>query len=334
MRKFVLLMAIFCACCCRADAQKDTLTIAEKQMLDSMLANDPLLQMLKNLKRNIFFVSLAAGNGSFSTHNNQANATGYVKRLIMMPSLQYFTKSGFNFGTTGFISSDSLRGTSLYQLGVTAGYAYTGSKVNTGISYTRNLRVGREYNSRSLYQNDFYGYLRSAKGAVRPGMTIGFTNGKYKEASYVTYSRVIHLNNPPPNGRDTTIILRSFDSTNNKTSFLSISANASHELNFKHLFTKTDGVEFTTTMMINFGSDRLEQEHTNAIFDRSRALNRIKRFEASNNLRLQSCAVSFNAAYILNNFYLQPNIYIDYYLPATTSKRLSTIFSVSAGMYF
>lgn len=334
MRKIVLLIAIFCACFYRADAQKDTLTIAEKQMLDSMLANDPLLQMLKGLKRNIIYVSLAAGNGSFSTHNNQANATGYVKSLILMPSLQYFTKSGFNFGTTGFISNDSLRGTSMYQLGISAGYAYTNNKVGTGISYTRNLRVGREYNSKNLYQNDYYGYVKSVKGTIRPGMTVGFTNGKYKEASYVSYARVIHLNFPLPNGRDTTIILRGIDSTDNKTNFFSVSANASHEFTFEHIFTKADAVEFTSTFMLNCGSDHLEQEHTNAIFDRFRALNKLKRLEASNRFQLQSLAVSFDASYLLNNFYLQPNIYIDYYLPATSNKRLSAIFSVSAGLYF
>lgn len=334
MRKIVLLMAIFCACHGVSEAQQDTLTTTDKLMLDSMLANDPLMQMLKELNRNIIYVSMAAGNGSFSTHNNQANATGYVKSVILMPSLQYFLKSGFNFGATGFVSNDSLRGNSLYQVGLTAGYAYTSSKINTGLSYTRNLRVGRAYNSRSLYQNDFYGYLKTAKAAVRPGITMGLTNGTYKEATYVTYSRLIHLNNPPPNGRDTTIIIRGIDSTDNQTSFFFMSANASHEFAFKNIFAKKDAVEFTSTMMINFGSDRLTQEHINAIFYRNRALNKLKRFEASNKFRLQSCAVALDAAYLINNFYLQSGVYLDYYLPPTTSKRLSTIFSISTGLYF
>lgn len=334
MRKILLLMAVCCTCHGVGKAQQDTLTTADKLMLDSMLANDPLFQMLKEVNRNVMYVSMGAGNGSFSTHNNQANATGYVKSLILMPSLQYFLKSGFIFGATGFASNDSVSGNSLYQVGLSAGYAYTGSKITTGLSYTRNIRVGREYNSRSLYQNDFYGYLKSAKGKLRPGVTMGLTNGAYKEASYVTYTRVIHLNNPPPNGRDTTITIRGIDSTNNKTSFFFMSANTSHEFAIKNIFTKKDAVQFTSTMMVNFGSDRLSQEHTNAIFNRNRALNKLKKFEASNNFRLQSLAVAIDAAYLINKFYLQSGLYIDYYLPATTSKRLSSIFSVSTGLYF
>lgn len=211
-------------------AQSDTLSVAEKAMLDSLIANDPFLNFMKDsLKKNTFFFSVGAGNGGFSLHNNAANTTGYTKQLILLPSVNYFTKSGFNFGLTGFITNDSAHQPEIYQAGLTAGYSEYGKKINTGISYTHFIRTGAAYNSKSLYQNELYAFVNRAKGFIRPGVSIGFTNGNYKEVSLVSYTRTIHLNFPLPYGRDTTFTLRGRDSTNNKTSYFSIAANAKHE---------------------------------------------------------------------------------------------------------
>ncbi len=319
----------------RLFAQSDTLSVSEKAMLDSLIANDPFLNFMKDsLKKNTIFFSVGAGNGGFSLHNNAANSTGYTKQLILLPGVNYFTKSGFNFGVTGFITNDSARKPEIYQAGLTAGYSQYGKKINTGISYTRFMRTGAAYNSKSLYQNELFAFFSKAKGYIRPGVSIGFTNGNYKEVSLVSYTRTIHLNFPLPDGRDTTITLRGRDSTNNKTSYFSIAANAKHEFNFKKIFNKKDELGISPSLMINFGSDHLTQTHTNAIYDRNRRLNQVKRIEATNKFQVQSLAVSFDVMYGFGKFFFQPNLYLDYYLPQTTTQRWSTIFSVTAGVAF
>ena len=319
----------------RGHAQSDSLTVSERALLDSLIASDPFLNFIKDsLKTNTVYFSIGAGNGGFSLHNNAANTTGYVKQFILLPAINYFTKSGFNFGVTGFITNDTTHQPEIYQAGITAGYSQYGKKINTGISYTRFIRIGSAYNSKSLYQNELYAFVNKAKGFIRPGISMGFTNGNYKEVSLVSYTRTVHLSFPLPYGRDTTFTQKGRDSTNNKTSYFSISASAKHEFNFKKIFNKKDELGISPSLMINFGSDQLTQTHTNAIFDRYRKLNQIKRIEATNKFQVQSLALSFDVMYGLGKFFFQPNLYFDYYLPQTTMQRWSTIFSVTAGVSF
>ncbi len=70
----------------------------------------------------------------------------------------------------------------------------------------------------------------------------------------------------------------------------------------------------------------------NKIYDRIRKLNTIKKVESNNKFQLQSVAASFDFTYGIGKFFLQPNLYLDYYLPETTTNRFSTIFSVTAGV--
>lgn len=316
-------------------AQKDSLTAAEKLMLDSLIANDPFLQLLSNQKqKDNIYLSLGAGNGGFSTHNNAANATGYVKQLIIMPAVNFYSAKGINAGITGFITNDDTRKDDLYQLGITLGYGYEGKKINTGISYTRYVRTGSEYNSRSLYQNDLYGYIKKAKGWLRPGLSAGFVSGTYKEWDWLTYERTVHLPNPPPFGRDTVLRLRTKDSTKNQTNYFSLTAEVRHKYSFYEVFSKKDAFGFTPALMVNFGSANLTQAHTSAIFERSRILSRYKKSELSDRFQVQSIALSLDGLFTIDHFFLQPNLYFDYYLPATTHKRFSSIFSVAAGFYF
>jgi uncharacterized protein with PQ loop repeat len=55
---------------------------------------------------------------------------------------------------------------------------------------------------------------------------------------------------------------------------------------------------------------------------------------ANSAFALQSLALSLSTAYTIGNFSISPNLYIDYYLPATTENRLSTIFSLTIGYSF
>jgi hypothetical protein len=48
----------------------------------------------------------------------------------------------------------------------------------------------------------------------------------------------------------------------------------------------------------------------------------------------QSIALALSTDYYIGNFVISPNFYIDYYLPPTTEKRLSNLFSFSIGYTF
>ncbi|NOT94069.1 hypothetical protein [Ferruginibacter sp.] len=335
MQKFYLLFFLVILSNSAAIAQIDSLSAKDKAMLDSMMANDEFLKLMQEKEKNSVDISVGVGNGAFSAHNNAANATGIINQLIFTPSVIYRIKNGFSFGLTGFLTDNSAGKTELYQTGINGAYDYYGKKITAGISYTRYVSDRNKYNSKSLYQNDIYGYLKRAKGILQPGLSAGFANGKYKEVVFrselVTYP--IPLSIPR---RDTTVLISGYDSTDNASSYFSVSANVSHDFSFYKIFSKDDEFDFTPTLIVNFGSDKLTLTHTNKIFDRLRLkrLQNKRQVESTNKFQLQSAAVSFDFTYSIGKFFLQPNLYLDYYLPETTANRLSTIFSVTAGVSF
>ncbi len=321
MLKIYLLIFIIAAGFSVAVAQTDSLSAKDKAMLDSMMENDEFLKMMKEQSKNSVDISVGLGNGAFSSSNNAANATGIDNQIIFTPSIIYHTKNGFSFGATGFLTSDSTNKLELYQTGISAAYDYYGKKVLAGFSYTRYLSDKNKYNTKSLYQNDVYGYIKRAKGILQPGLTSGFANGNYKEVVLVLRKR--------PLLGDTLVR----DSTSNKASYFSVSGSVEHDFSFYKLFSKDDELDFVPSLIVNFGSDKLTQTHLNKVFNRQ-ILSSRKRVEATNKFQLQSVAASFDFTYGIGKFFLQPNVYLDYYLPETTATRFAAIFSVTAGVSF
>lgn len=303
-------------------AQVDTLSQKDKAALDSMIKNDEFLKMLNDAPKNSFEISMGIGNGSFSEHNLAANATGVSNQVILTPAVAFRTKGGFSISVTGFITKDSSAGMRLYQTGISPGYDYFGDKVQAGISYTRFLCDKNKYNNKCLYQNDFYGYVRLAKGIVQPGIALGYANGNFKEVNLVLFQ--------PQIGPARLVK----DSTDNKASYFSITASAGHDFNFYDVLGKNDEFDFTPTVVVNAGSDKTTYTHLNRAYDRIPALRNRKKVSENNKMQLQSVGASFDFTYSIGKFFIQPNVYFDYYLPSTTSKRFTSIYSVAAGFSF
>jgi hypothetical protein len=311
--------------CLSVFSQTDSLSKADKAALDSMMKNDEFLKMLNEKEKNSLDISFGIGNAAFSSYNQAANATGVNNQVILNPSVMYRLKNGLSFGATGYLTNDGTGKMELYQTGLLAGYDYYGDNVNAGITYTHFLSDKNKYNSKSLYQHDFYGYLKKAKGAIQPGLSIGYSKGNSKEASFAQF-----LLRRPLNPRGDTLI-KGIDSVDNKASYFSASAIAEHNFNFTSVFDASDQFAFTPALLINFGSDKLTQVHTNKIFNRP-ALSSRKKVQATNTFELQSLGLSLDASYGIGKFFVQTNLYLDYYIPETTSKRLTSIYSLAIGV--
>jgi len=315
-----------------AQSQKDTLTKAEKRLLDSMFTNDEFIKLMSKKDKNYLDLSVGISNAEFSVHNNAANATAVDRQLIYMPAVSYRLTNGLNFGVTPFIAGNSSNKPEIYQTGLSAGYDYYGKTINFGGIYTRYISNQNKYNSKSLYQNDLFAYAKLAKGIVQPGITLGYVTGNYKEISFVTIKRRLRIPNPPP-GRDTIITITGRDSTDNKASYFSASATVGHDFAFYNLLSEKDELDFNPALMLNMGSDKLSQTHTNQIYSRP-AFSSRKKTDFSNKFQMQSVALSLDFTYTIKKFFIQSLFYFDYYLPETTENRLSAIFSLSAGFSF
>ncbi len=316
-------------------AQTDTtLSKQDKSLLDSMLNSDEFLSMFDDSARSYFDVSLGFGNGTFSTQNQAVNATGFTNQLVLTPALFYFFKSGFNLGVTGFLTNESGK-LNLYQTGLTLGYGYDGNNISSGISYTKNFGDNKKYNGKSIYQNEVFAYFKYTKPFIQPGINLGFANGNFKQIDPFLYTpdTSVLIPNPRP------ILLQ--DSTNNKSNFFSISLTAEHNFEFENVFSKRDLLSINPVVMIIAARDYTATEHTTRFsgrllnrFPKLRVYSKRRNETNTNKMQLQSIASSINITYGIGKFYVQPNVYFDYYLPETTGQRFSSIVGLTAGFTF
>lgn len=302
--------------------QDTKLTKAEKAALDSMMQQDEFLKLMKENEKNHIDVSIGIGNGSFSAHNKAVNSTGTVNQTIFTPAVLYRLKMGLSFGVSCYLTDDN-GNTDLYQTGLSAAYDYDGDKVKAGVSYTRYISDLEKYNSKSLYQNDIYSYVKRSNGVIQPGLAIGFTSGKYKEINLVKFRRPVIGD---------TILVK--DSTDNKASFFSLSASVGHDFYLYKVFSQNDELDIVPSLILNAGNDKITSTTTNLLYQRIATRSQRKRIAPSDKFQLQSVAAFIEVTYGIGKFFLQPNIYFDYYLPSTTANRLSTFYSVTAGVTF
>lgn len=323
MRRSLLLIAFTFLAVCMAYGQKDSLSFADKKALDSMLRNDAFLKMLQEGKSSSVDISVGFGNGTFSSHNRAANATGITNQLVITPAVFYHHKSGFSAGITSYITSDSIS-SGIYQTGLTASYDYTGKLITAGFSYTRYLSNMNKYNSKSIYQNDLFASVKLSKGIIQPIIMLGYANGNYKEMNYVKFRR--------PLIGDTITVK---DSTKNKTSYFSVTGGIEHDFNIYKVFSPKDELDIVPSVVLNAGTDALSSTHINQLYNRIKVLSRRKKtLDQNNKFQLQSLAGALDITYTIGKFFIQPGIYLDYYLPSTTGNRLTTVYSVAIGVSF
>ncbi|HEX2684200.1 MAG TPA: hypothetical protein VHL77_09720 [Ferruginibacter sp.] len=312
--------------------QNDPLTKEELRILDSMFRNDEFIKLITNKERSYVDVNFGIRNGIFSLKNNALNADqAQTDKVYYKPTVGYYHKSGLSLSLSGFISSGegSLK---MYQYAISPGYTYSGKNIAAGISYTRFIEGADPGFEVSPFKNDFYASAVYKKTWIEPGLAAGYSFGKlteYYDSSFWFYPP---LPDPPR-------IIHIRDTITTKLRGLSISASASHTWMFWELLSNKDGLKVLPTLMLNAGSQRWTITHSSKLLTRfPRLANYLKnRFGAgtgTDKFKIESLAFAGQLTYYYGKFYLQPQLYIDYYLPETTEKRLATMYSITAGFTF
>lgn len=320
---FAFLLCLYCTAV--ISQKKGGMSKTEHKSLDSMLEKDEFMAMMNDKPKNYFFVNMGIGNSLFSVKNKTLNTSQNQNKIIFTPGLGYFNKNGLGISLTGYLYADSGI-TSFHQLAITPSYSYqTGKTVDVDLSFTRYITKKDYTGNVSPIQNDFYGSFKLKKPWLRPGVALGFAGGTSKEVTY--YDTVI-------NG--TRRIFR--DTMTTKLTAFSLQGTLSHPFNFYHILVKDDGLTFTPEIMINSGSDKYTVTHKNPFL--TKLNNKSKRFKSrgiqtdNSPYNLQSLGLNMDLYYSVGKFTLEPQIYFDYYLPATTDKRFTQIYSVMMGFSF
>lgn len=280
-------------------------------------------------------VALGVGNQLLSLHNKALNASESVNGIIFTPSVGYYHKSGLGLSLQGYLLNDS-GSTNLYQTSLTPSYEYEGSNVAFGASYTHFFVKNKYGVVASPIQNDFYTSLVSKKGWINPGVALGYSFGTSKEISLVTVDI-------PQRGSITFP-----DTATTKTKAFSLIGSLGHSFQFSDVFTKDADLNFTTTLMANAGNARFDVTHANrysaVIANRNPGRGRGRLGGGSGNssgngseiskFALQSVGANFELGYSIGQFGFYSQIYFDYYVPQTDSKRLTQVFNVNVSYSF
>jgi len=296
------------------------------RILDSMFKSDEFVKLYMEKDRSYFDLSLKMGNGIFSAKNNAINAgQAQTNKLYYTPSVSYNHKSGLGISVNGSFASDngSLR---MYQYAVTPSYVFSNKKFAAAVSYTRYIEGAYTAFQTNPFKNDLYASAVYKKTWIEPGLAVGFSFGKqteYFDTAFWFFNRVVHIR----------------DTITTRLGGLSATLSAGHHWDFYQLLGKKDAMQVQTSLLLSAGSQQWNITHSNSLITRRPLVqnylkNRYGDGSSSSKFNIQSASFSAGITYYIGKFYLQPQIYFDYYLPPTTEKRLTSLFSATAGFYF
>lgn len=300
--------------------------VAAEPAFDSAAILNDLMSLLDSANMPVSYglVSVGMGNRLFSVKNNRLNARqSSTSQLVFNPSIGYFHKSGLSITAGSSFLNDAKDGFGPTQYSITPAYDFTGNKKWAfGVSYSRCIPKDKYSIYASPIQNDLYGYVNYKKWWIEPGIAVGYSTGKYLEINSFKVQST---------GNTYT------DTGTFKLKAFSFTALASHDFEWENIFGKNDGLSLTPSLMLNFGSDSTETVSHTLFPNLLRFLkrrNRLPRLSGKNSFAAQSVALSLDLTYGIGNFTVLPQVYLDYFLPATDEKRFTQTFTLAVGYSF
>ena len=310
------------------------LSPSDQHILDSLLQNDEMLKMINNYDKNpsYFRVNVGVGNNLYSRQDKSIESLQNSQRFVFSPSVGYYHKSGFGISFAGFLLTDNYK-TDFYQYTLTPSYSYKKGKVaDLLISYTHYFEKSSYNNYTSPIQNEFYGNLMFKKPWLKPGISVGYSTGKFDQSVHIDttvsiLNRLVH-------------IIYS-DTVSTKISSYSVAGSVEHSFLFYNLFTIKDGIIITPQLSLISGINKYVMTHTSSLDHYNsytkKALTRIRHFQSQGNnhsYRLQSLGFDLDVNYSIGKFYFEPDLYLNYYLPDTNDNRFTQIFNFNIGITF
>jgi hypothetical protein len=295
--------------------------------LDSAAVLKELMTLLDAVKTPTSYFSAEAGMGNrlFSVHNNRLNARqSSISTLVYTPSIGYFHKSGLSLSAGAYLLNDKGKGFGASQYAVTPAFdLLNNDAIGFSASYTHTFVKDYFSMYASPVQNDFYAALSYKKFWIKPGIAAGYSNGMYKQIFE----------------KDTTIGAirrRLYDSATFHLNSLSMMLSAGHDFEWEKVFKKGDGLLFSPSVILNFGSYKIDVDHkTNAplLLNRLIKRGRLPKLITSD-FRTESIGLNLNLSYSIGNFSFSPQLYLDYYLPESDTDKFTSSFNFSVAYIF
>jgi hypothetical protein len=309
---------------------KPDINLSEK---DSIELENQLKQLLGTEEKLVsyFYASIGFGNRLYSVKNKALNANqSNAAVAVYSPSLSYFNKTGFGISAGANLLNDTKQ-FGVNQYFVSPSFDLVGNKnISLGISFTHYFVKDKYSTFSSSVQNDLFTSFSYKKAWLQPGIALGYSSGEYGEAK----------------NKDSIIggVKRHFYDTLNITSnsFYTM-LSVQHQFEWYSIFNKLDGLSFSPSLMVNAGSGSASTTRlTNVpppgpggaeVFNALNRKGRAPRVQASE-FQMQSIGLNLDLNYSIGNFNIEPQLYLDYYVRSTNTKRTTAIFMLNVGYTF
>ncbi len=292
---------------------------------------DAFLKLYDSLQKpkSYFLAAVGIGNTQFSVRNISLNVQQTTTNLSITPTIGYYHKSGLSLTYNNYFLREA-KSVKLLQHSLTLAYDATeNTNVGFGFSYTRFIGKKEFVNTSSPYDNDLLAYVYKKKGFFQPGLMAGFSAGRYRETSrYLDSQRVIY---PGPG------YLYFFvnDTSTIRVKDFSLIPYLQFEFEWKGV-SKKDIIVFKPSLMLINAVNQftIDSKGRRSIVERPRlGRNYSESASQSSGFNLQSIGLNLEAAWYIGKFYINPQIYFDYYLLSSENK-FNTLYTVQTGIMF
>ncbi len=331
MERILLFFLIGILACSKISAQTNP---EDKQIMDSLLQNDEMLKMINNMDKvaSYFRVNMGIGNNLYNSADKQIATLQTINPLVFTPSVSYYHKSGFGLSFTGFLFDENNR-TNFHQYILTPSFSYQKSKsLDINLSYTHYFEKDHYSSHSSPVQDEFYGTLVFKKSWIKPGIATSYSTGQFNQVVKIdTTIKVLNRE----------VRIKYIDSAKIHLSSFSLAGTVEHAFTFYNLFSTKDGLIFTPQLSLISGINTYKVYHTSSLENyksfTKKQIKRIRHFQSQSDndkFDLQSLGLDLDVNYVIGKFYIEPEIYLDYYLPTITDNRFSHIYSLNIGITF
>lgn len=350
-----LLSVVLLLICCRPVWSQELLSdTLPRYIIDSIEKElDAFLQLYgKGAQKSYLQLGTGVSNTQASIMNQALNGQQQANSYTVQPTAMYQHKSGFNVAYTGYLLLHPAAATWV-QHAVTPGYYSATRHWSAGFYYTRFLGNNRFDGVTSPYQNDWYAFGSYNKGWIQPALALGYSTGRFTETHKT--DTAIRVSRPFPRA-DTLIRYTVFDTLRIRLRDVSATVSVRHQFVIPGK-KRNNFYTITPSLLLFFAQNNYAVEYTSAsVLDpRTRfylqqrpALNDAvlrqlqarfpgtrtsRNFLGSSRFECQSAGLAMDAAAYWGKFFINPNLYLDYYLLSGTDK-LRLFIALQTGFFF
>ncbi|MEJ0102126.1 MAG: hypothetical protein WDO19_05995 [Bacteroidota bacterium] len=315
-----------------------SVTTPKKDTIDDLGdLNDISLDELENFLDSIlsphsyFMGSVQIGRGYYNYESKSTYLLETLKKVTYSPVLGYYHKSGLGINATGYIINDNNK-FNFFQAALGPSYDYLKNKnLATGISFTHYFTKDSLPFYTSPLQKELYVYFIWRKLWIKPSVSLNYGWGSRSDYEH----REEQINSLRLRRQGFTRIR-----TTESIKDLSLTFSIRHDFYWLDVLGLSDHVRITpqiafTSGTQKFGFNQTSNTYLTAIRTGANVLYNSESSFLSDNTAFRPLSLAFylRGEYAFGKFFIQPQLIMDYYFPATEN-NFNTVFSFNAGFMF